>query len=91
MIVILTNDDGIDAPGLAALEAACRGRAARLIVFDSQAAHDAYQVAERHTTFIAENATNWARVRVFDADVSHHSAAGEGDAAAEAGRHVVPR
>lgn len=32
MIVILTNDDGIDAPGLAALEAACRGRAARLIV-----------------------------------------------------------
>lgn len=62
-----------------------------LIVFDSHAAHDAYQVAERHTTFIAENATNWARVRVFDADVSHHSAAGEGDAAAEAGRHVVPR
>lgn len=32
MIAILTNDDGIDAPGLSALEAACRGRAARLIV-----------------------------------------------------------
>lgn len=32
MIAILTNDDGIDAPGLAALEAAVRDRATRLIV-----------------------------------------------------------
>jgi 5'-nucleotidase len=32
MIAIITNDDGIDAPGLAAFEAACRGRATRLIV-----------------------------------------------------------
>jgi hypothetical protein len=40
-----------------------------LIVFDSRATHDAYQVASRHTQFIAENATNWAKVRIFDADV----------------------
>lgn len=32
MKVLLTNDDGIDAPGLAALEAACRGWACRSIV-----------------------------------------------------------
>lgn len=42
---------------------------ALLIVFDSHAAHDAYQVADRHHQFIAENATTWAKVRVFDADV----------------------
>jgi hypothetical protein len=41
---------------------------ALFIVFESHAAHDAYQVADRHETFIAENATNWAKVRVFDAD-----------------------
>lgn len=40
-----------------------------LIVFDSRATHDAYQVAPRHTQFIAENATTWAKVRIFDADV----------------------
>jgi len=40
-----------------------------LIVFDSRASQDAYQVAPRHTQFIAENATSWAKVRVFDADV----------------------
>lgn len=42
---------------------------ALLIVFESHAAHDAYQVADRHNQFIAENATTWANVRVFDADV----------------------
>jgi hypothetical protein len=40
------------------------------VVFESRAAHDAYQAAPRHLQFIAENKTNWARVRVFDADVS---------------------
>ena len=39
------------------------------IVFESHAAHDAYQVADRHNQFLAANATNWAKVRVFDADV----------------------
>ena len=42
---------------------------ALVIVFESHAAHDAYQVADRHNQFIAANATNWAKVRVFDADV----------------------
>ena len=32
MIVLLTNDDGIDAPGLGALEAACRGLACRVVI-----------------------------------------------------------
>jgi 5'-nucleotidase len=32
MQVLLTNDDGIDAPGIAALEDACRGWACRMIV-----------------------------------------------------------
>jgi hypothetical protein len=39
------------------------------IVFDTKASHDAYQVAPRHDTFIAENKENWARVRVFDSEV----------------------
>lgn len=40
------------------------------LVFTDRAAHDAYQVAPRHATFIAENRDNWAQVRVFDAYVS---------------------
>ena len=40
------------------------------VVFDSRAAHDAYQVAPRHLEFIARNKPNWERVRVFDADVN---------------------
>lgn len=44
------------------------------IVFDSHAAHDAYQEAPRHNTFIAEHATTWAKVRVFDADLAAFTA-----------------
>jgi hypothetical protein len=40
------------------------------IIFESRAAHDAYQIAPRHVQFIEENKANWAQVRVFDADVS---------------------
>lgn len=40
------------------------------VVFESRAAHDAYQTAPRHLQFIDENKPNWAKVRVFDADVS---------------------
>ncbi len=47
-----------------------------LIVFESRAAHDAYQTAPRHEQFIAENATEWAKVRVFDADVAAWQARG---------------
>lgn len=35
-------------------------------IFADRAAHDAYQVAERHLQFIEENKENWAEVRVFD-------------------------
>ncbi|MEZ6105771.1 MAG: Dabb family protein [Pirellulaceae bacterium] len=36
------------------------------VVFTDRAAHDAYQVEERHLTFIARNKETWAQVRVFD-------------------------
>jgi len=36
------------------------------LVFESKAAHDAYQTAPRHLRFIEENRANWKSVRVFD-------------------------
>jgi hypothetical protein len=39
------------------------------IAFDTKAAHDAYQEAPLHDTFVAENRDNWAKVRVFDSTV----------------------
>ena len=36
------------------------------VVFDTRAAHDAYQTAEAHLQFIAENKETWKQVRVFD-------------------------
>jgi 5'-nucleotidase len=39
MIVLLTNDDGIDAPGLAALEAACRQSACRAVIVAPKEPH----------------------------------------------------
>ena len=36
------------------------------LVFDSPAAHDAYQANARHHEFIERNKSNWSRVRVFD-------------------------
>ncbi len=45
------------------------------IVFDSHASHDAYQTDPRHEQFIAENATTWSKVRVFDADLAVFKAA----------------
>ena len=39
------------------------------VVFEDLAAHDQYQQAERHLTFIAENKGNWKKVRVFDVNV----------------------
>ena len=39
------------------------------LVFESRAAHDRYQVHERHEQFITENRANWERVRVFDSNV----------------------
>jgi hypothetical protein len=40
------------------------------VVFDSRASQDAYQVHPRHIQFIEENKPNWAKVRVFDADIT---------------------
>ena len=37
------------------------------IVFESQAAHDKYQVAPQHLKFIETQSANWSAVRVFDA------------------------
>ena len=37
------------------------------VIFENKDQHDAYQVAERHLSFIAEGKPNWDRVRVFDA------------------------
>lgn len=39
------------------------------ILFETKAAHDAYQDAPLHHTFVAECRDNWAKVRVFDSAV----------------------
>ena len=40
------------------------------LVFQTRADQDTYQSSARHQQFIAENKDNWAKVRVFDADVN---------------------
>jgi hypothetical protein len=40
------------------------------LVFEDQAAHDRYQVDERHVKFVDQQKQNWETVRVFDADVT---------------------
>lgn len=40
------------------------------VVFESKDAHDVYQTAQDHLTFIAENKENWEQVRVFDSYVT---------------------
>ncbi len=40
------------------------------VVFEDKAAHDVYQQAADHLTFIAENKANWKQVRVFDSYVT---------------------
>ena len=39
------------------------------MVFKDRAAHDVYQVHDRHVRFIADNKDAWQQVRVFDTDV----------------------
>jgi len=39
------------------------------LVFESRQAHDDYQDAPRHHTFVEENKAGWAKVRVFDSVV----------------------
>jgi hypothetical protein len=40
---------------------------ALVLVFETEADHERYQEAPRHKEFVAEQAGNWALVRVFDA------------------------
>lgn len=40
------------------------------VVFADRKSHDDYQVAPRHLQFIEENKASWARVRVFDSNLS---------------------
>ncbi len=40
------------------------------VIFKNRAAHDQYQTAPRHQQFVAESKPNWAKVRVFDADLA---------------------
>jgi quinol monooxygenase YgiN len=61
-------------PGTVAFSVGTLADYDRTIVFESRAAHDAYQVADRHEQFIAEAAPTWARVRVFDADLTEFTA-----------------
>ncbi len=39
------------------------------VVFESKAAHDAYQEAPRHVQFVEEQKPGWEKVRVFDSIV----------------------
>jgi heme-degrading monooxygenase HmoA len=39
------------------------------IFFETRAAHDVYQDAPLHHTFVEENRENWAKVRVCDSEV----------------------
>ena len=36
------------------------------VLFETRAAHDAYQTADGHNRFVERNRDNWAQVRVFD-------------------------
>ncbi len=36
------------------------------LVFQNQAAHDAYQTSDFHQKFVAENQARWSKARVFD-------------------------
>jgi hypothetical protein len=40
------------------------------VVFESMAAHDAYQIEPRHLKFIEEHKPSWKQVRIFDSDLS---------------------
>jgi hypothetical protein len=40
------------------------------IVFESRAAHDAYQTAPRHLKFVEQAKPLWKKVRVFDSNIA---------------------
>lgn len=39
------------------------------VLFETRAAHDAYQTDAQHDVFVQRNQDNWAKVRVFDTTV----------------------
>lgn len=39
-------------------------------MFADKAAHDKYQDHPRHLKFIAQNKDNWAKVRVYDSEIT---------------------
>ena len=45
------------------------------LVFIDKAAHDKYQDHKEHLKFIEENKANWAKVRVFDSELSGYKGA----------------
>lgn len=45
------------------------------LVFTDKAAHDKYQDHKEHLKFIEENKANWAKVRVFDSELSGYKGA----------------
>jgi hypothetical protein len=44
------------------------------LVFTDKAAHDKYQDHPEHLKFIEENKANWAKVRVFDSELTDYKA-----------------
>ncbi|HJZ59610.1 MAG TPA: Dabb family protein [Gemmataceae bacterium] len=44
------------------------------LVFENKAAHDKYQEHPDHLKFIEENKDNWAKVRVFDSELTDYKA-----------------
>jgi hypothetical protein len=40
------------------------------VIFTDKAAHDAYQVSDKHNLFVDRNKDNWAGARVFDSLIS---------------------
>ena len=68
-----------DHPGTVQFSAGSRGESytrpvndqdfdvALIVVFETEADHEAYQNSPRHKQFLAEASDQWAKVRVFDA------------------------
>src|SRR5260370_31155625 len=57
------------------------------IAFQTQANHDAYQVHPLHEQFVADNKSNWKKVRVFDSAVEQEI--GRALAAGEFGENLT--
>jgi len=54
----------------------CEFDVALHVVFESRAAHDAYQDSSQHQQFLEENEGHWTAIRVFDAYVEERGNAG---------------